>query len=98
VASLTGYYRAFAENNIPVDFVHRREIESSDLSHYELLMIPCPIILTPDAAAGLKKYMPQGGYLMAEARLARNSEHAYTADVIPGMALARSSVFAKQRS
>lgn len=86
-ASLTGYYRAFAENNIPVDFVHRRDVETADLSHYKLLIIPCPIILTPEAAAGLKKYVEQGGSLVSEARLAWNSEHAYTADVIPGMGL-----------
>lgn len=87
VASLTGYYRPFAENNIPVDFIHRRDLESADLSHYKLILIPCPIILTPQAAAGLKTYVERGGSLMSEARLAWNSEHAYTADVIPGMGL-----------
>jgi beta-galactosidase len=87
VASLTGYYRTFAENNIPVDFIHRREIETADLNRYKLIIIPCPIILTPEAAAGLKKYVEHGGSLMSEARLAWNSEHAYTADVIPGMGL-----------
>ena len=87
VASLTGYYRAFAENNIPVDFIHRRDLETADLLHYKLIIVPCPIILTPAAAAGLKKYVEQGGSLMTEARLAWNSEHAYTADVIPGMGL-----------
>jgi beta-galactosidase len=25
--SLMGYYRVFAENNIPVDFIHRNELE-----------------------------------------------------------------------
>jgi beta-galactosidase len=86
-ASLTGYYRAFAENNIPVDFVHRRDLETANLSHYKLLIFPCPIIVTPEAAAGLKKYVEQGGFLVSEARMAWNSEHAYSADVIPGMGL-----------
>jgi len=86
-ASLAGYYRVFAENNVPIDFIHRQEVESEDLSRYKLVIIPCPVILTPEAAAGLKRYVEQGGSLVSEARLAWNSEHAYTADVIPGMGL-----------
>ena len=94
--SLTGYYRAFAENNIPIDFIHRREVETADLSRYKLIMVPWPLILSPEAAAGLKKYVAQGGSLVSEARLAWNSEHAYTADVIPGMGL--SEVFGIQET
>ncbi len=86
-ASLTGYYRVFAENNIPVDFIHRQEVETTDLSRYKLIIIPCPVVLTREAAAGLKRYVEQGGSLVSEARLAWNSEHAYTASVIPGMGL-----------
>jgi len=85
--SMTGYYRAFAENNVPIDFIHVRDLESADLSHYKLIMVPWPVILRPEAAAGLKKYVTQGGSLVSEARMAWNSEHAYTADVIPGMGL-----------
>jgi beta-galactosidase len=85
--ALSGYYRAFAENNVPVDFIHRTEVESGDLSRYKLVIIPCPVILAPKAAAGLKRYVERGGSLVSEARLAWNSEHAYTADVIPGMGL-----------
>src|SRR5581483_10852460 len=75
------------ENNIAVDFIHRNQVETEDLSRYKLIIAPCPIILSPGAAAGLKKYVEQGGSLMSEARLAWNSEHAYTADAIPGMGL-----------
>ncbi|MGH9771583.1 MAG: beta-galactosidase trimerization domain-containing protein, partial [Candidatus Acidiferrales bacterium] len=85
--SLTGYYRAFAENNVPVDFIHILQVESSDLSRYKLVIIPCPVILTPEAAAGLKRYVERGGSMVSEARLAWNSEHAYTSYVIPGMGL-----------
>ena len=85
--SMTGYYRAFAENNVPIDFIHVRDLEGADLSQYKLIVIPWPVILRPEAAEGLKKYVAQGGSLVSEARLAWNSEHAYTADVIPGMGL-----------
>jgi beta-galactosidase len=94
--SLTGYYRAFAENNVPIDFIHRRDVESADLSHYKLIVVPWPVIISPEAAAGLKKYVAQGGSLVSEARMAWNSEHAYTADVIPGMGL--SEVFGIQET
>jgi beta-galactosidase len=87
VASLTGYYRPFAEHNVPVDFIHVRDLATGNLSQYRLIVFPCPIILSPEAAAGLKRFVEQGGSLMAEARLAWNSEHAYSADVIPGMGL-----------
>ena len=87
VASLTGYYRALAEHNVPVDFIHRRDLESGNLSQYKLIIFPCPIIMTREAAAGLKRYVEQGGSLLAEARLAWNSERAYSADVVPGMGL-----------
>jgi beta-galactosidase len=87
VTSLTGFYRPLAENNVPVDFIHRRDLETADLSQYKLIIFPCPILMTPEAAAGLKRYVERGGSLVAEARLAWNSEHAYSADVIPGMGL-----------
>lgn len=85
--SLTGYYRAFAENNVLVDFVHILKVESSDLSRYKLIIFPCPVILTPEAADSLKRYVERGGSLVSEARLAWNSGHAYTSEVIPGMGL-----------
>jgi beta-galactosidase len=85
--SLTGYYRAFTENNVPIDFIHVRDLEAANLAHYKLILLPWPVILSPEAAAGIKTYVAQGGSLVSEARLAWNSEHAYTADVIPGMGL-----------
>lgn len=94
--SMTGYYRAFAENNVPIDFIHVRQLEAGDLSHYRLILMPWPVILPSAAAAGLKKYVEQGGSLVSEARLAWNSDHAYTASVIPGMGL--SEVFGIQET
>ena len=55
-----GIFRPFAENNVPVDFIHGRDLESADLSQYKLIIFPCPIIVSPGAAAGLKRICRTG--------------------------------------
>ncbi len=85
--SLIGYYRVFAENNIPVDFIHRRDLESKDLSQYQLILLPWSMMFTEDAAEGVKRFVENGGYVAAEARLAWNDDRGYASDRIPGMGL-----------
>jgi beta-galactosidase len=85
--SLIGYYRVFMEHNIPVDFIHRTDLERGDLSRYALVIVPYPIMLTQAAATGLKRYVAQGGRAVAEARLAWNDERGFAAEVIPGAGL-----------
>ncbi len=92
--SLIGYYRVFAEHNIPVDFIHRRDLEDGDLSQYKLILLPWSLMFTKDAAEGLKQYVENGGFVAAEARLAWNDERGYASDRIPGMGL--SEVFGVQ--
>jgi len=85
--SLIGYYRVFTEHNIPVDFIHRSELERGDLSQYALIIVPYPIMLTQAGATGLRRFVEQGGHAVAEARLAWNDERGFAAEVIPGMGL-----------
>src|SRR6056297_908445 len=85
--SLIGYYRVFAENNIPVDFIHRRDFESEDLSQYKLVILPWSMMLTQEAADGVKNYVENGGFAVVEARTGWNDERGYSSDVIPGMGL-----------
>ncbi len=87
-ASLISYYRTFAENNIPVDFIHRRDLESRDLSQFKLIIVPYPLMFTQKAADGLKTFVANGGKVLAEARLAWNDERGFAASQIPGMGLA----------
>jgi beta-galactosidase len=82
--SLMGYYRVLADHNIPVDFVHRNELEAGDLSQYALLIVPYPLMFTQAAAQGLRRFVERGGFAVAEARLAWNDERGYAAEVIPG--------------
>ena len=94
--SLIGYYRALLEANIPMDFVHRRELEAGQLDGYKLLIVPYPIMFTQRAADGLKAFVEKGGHVVAEARLAWNDSSGYAAEVIPGMGL--SEVFGVRES
>jgi beta-galactosidase len=86
-SSLIGYYRVFAENNIPVDFIHRNELERGDVSQYGLIVVPYPIMFTEAAAAGLRRFVERGGVAVAEARPAWNDERGHAAEVIPGAGL-----------
>jgi beta-galactosidase len=85
--SLMGYYRVFASNNIPVDFIHRNELESGDLSQYSLIVVPYPIMFTDAAARGLRAFVERGGHAVAEARLAWNDDRGFAAPIIPGAGL-----------
>jgi len=85
--SLIGYYRFFAEHNIPIDFIHRNDLENRDVSQYKLIIVPYPLMFTQKGAAGLKSFVEQGGFVVAEARLAWNDERGYAALTIPGMGL-----------
>jgi beta-galactosidase len=85
--SLIGYYRVFADNNIPVDFIHRRDLEQGDLSQYKLIIVPYPLMFTQEAATSLKDYVAEGGHLLAEARFAWNDERGYATEIIPGMGM-----------
>jgi beta-galactosidase len=86
-SSLIGYYRVLAAHNIPVDFIHRNELERGDLSRYRLVIVPYPIMFTEAAADGLRRFVEAGGHAVAEARLAWNDDRGYAATVIPGAGL-----------
>ncbi|GMV98691.1 MAG: hypothetical protein AMXMBFR83_30390 [Phycisphaerae bacterium] len=86
--SLIGYWRALWEANVPVDFIHRRQVEAGELSGYRLLIVPYPVMWTQKAADGLREFVRKGGCAVAEARLAWNDERGYAAEAIPGMGLA----------
>ncbi len=84
---LVGYYRSFAENNVPVEFVHRKDLERDDVSQYDLLIVPYPLMMTRNAADGLARYVEQGGRAVAEARLGWNDERGFASEILPGLGL-----------
>ena len=89
INSLIGYYRFLTEQNIAVDFIHRRDVESADLSQYKLVIVPYALMVTRKMADGIKTYVENGGYAFSEARLAWNDNRGYTDGVIPGFGLSK---------
>ena len=89
INSLIGYYRFLSDQNIPVDFIHRIDLESGDLSQYKLIIVPYALMFNRQAAEGLKEFIKRGGYVLSEARLAWNDERGYSSTVIPGLGLSK---------
>ncbi len=87
INSLIGYYRFLSDQNIPVDFIHRLDLESGSLSQYKLIIVPYALMFNKKAAEGLKKFVKEGGHVLSEARLAWNDERGYSSPVIPGLGL-----------
>jgi beta-galactosidase len=85
--SLIGYFRAFADRNVPVDFIHREHIERGEVAQYDLVIVPWPIMITREMANGLKSFVENGGYVFAEARIGWNDERGYASEIIPGLGL-----------
>ncbi|TVR74826.1 MAG: hypothetical protein EA408_01930 [Marinilabiliales bacterium] len=85
--SLIGYFRAYADNNVPVDFIHREHLEKQELSQYKLVIIPWPIMITREAAEGIRAFVENGGYVLAEARIGWNDDRGYASEIIPGLGL-----------
>jgi beta-galactosidase len=87
--SMMGLHRVFFEANIPVDFVGPEQVAGDKLSAYKILFLPFPVMLPRDVAAGVQRYIENGGAVVAEARLAWNDERGLAADTIPGFGLDR---------
>jgi len=85
--SLLGVYRAFFENQIPVDFVHPAALDRDHLRQYKILFLPYPVMLPEGVANAVKEYVKQGGTVVAEARLAWNDARGYASPVVPGFGL-----------
>ncbi len=82
--SLEGIYRAFFEQQIPVDFVHSPALDPHRLAQYKILFLPYPVMLSESVGAAVKQYIADGGTVVAEARLAWNNERGFASAVIPG--------------
>ncbi|MGE5206853.1 MAG: beta-galactosidase trimerization domain-containing protein, partial [Chlamydiota bacterium] len=85
--SLLGLHRMFLEEQIPVDFVHPQDVVSSRLGQYKIVFLPYPVMLAKDVAEGIRRYVENGGTVVAEARLAWNDARGIASDVIPGAGL-----------
>lgn len=86
-SALTGIYRALLGENIPVDFIHINDFAKGDLKNYKLIFMPFSIMMTSEIAEGAKKFVHQGGKLVAEVRPGWSDEKGQCSEVIPGLGL-----------
>lgn len=83
--SLMGFYRALFEKNIPVDFIHVRQVENGELQQYKLLYLPFSITLPEDAYIEIEKFVQNGGTVIADARFGwLKAEDMLRGERIPG--------------
>ncbi|HEU4983019.1 MAG TPA: beta-galactosidase [Acidobacteriaceae bacterium] len=87
IDSAMGLHLAFAREQIPVDFVSTQEVAAGKLGQYRILFVPFPVMLSANVAEGIRRYVKNGGTVVAEARLAWNDERGFASPIIPGMGL-----------
>ncbi len=85
--SAVGLHQAFAQEQIPVDFVSTQEVARDRLGQYKVLFVPFPVMLSKAVANGIKHYVQGGGTVVAGARLAWNNQRGFASAVIPGLGL-----------
>lgn len=87
IDSAMGLHLAFAKAQIPTDFVSTQQVAAGKLGQYRILFVPFPVMLSANVAEGIRRYVENGGTVVAEARLAWNDERGFASDIIPGMGL-----------
>lgn len=87
IDSAMGLHLAFAQEQIPVDFVSTQQVAEDKLSQYKILFVPYPVMLSANVAEGIRRYVENGGTVVAEARLAWNDERGFASPIIPGIGL-----------
>jgi beta-galactosidase len=85
--SLLGVHRAIFPKNVPLDYVHIDHLTPAQLKQYKLVIAPYPLMLPEKSGATFRRYVEDGGTLVAEARLGWNNERGLAAERIPGMGL-----------
>jgi beta-galactosidase len=85
--SLMGLYRAFFEEQVPVDFVEPQDLIGPHSNQYKILFVPYPVMLSKQTAEAIKQFVAGGGTAVAEARLAWNDERGFASNIIPGFGL-----------
>ena len=70
-----------------MDFVSTQQVAADKLSQYKILFVSYPVMLSANVAEGIRRYVENGGTVVAEARLAWNDERGFASPIIPGIGL-----------
>lgn len=81
-----GMYKALMDMGVNVDFLHITDL-CKDLSRYKLMLIPFSIALDERSAEAIKKYVANGGTVLADGRIGWMKEDGSLCEKIPGLGL-----------
>ncbi|MCE5218444.1 beta-galactosidase [bacterium] len=84
VDSLSGYYRAFWDANLPVDVIHEEYVDADLLARYKVIILPNPAALAQEVRKPLMDYVRQGGTLLSDPYLCAFNHDLSLAREVPG--------------
>jgi len=88
VDCLSGYYRMFWDENVPVDVIHEGFIPAGGLSRYRLIVLPNPVALADPLPELLREYVAGGGTVLSDPYLCAFNPDCSLASEAPGGGLA----------
>lgn len=86
IHSMTGYYRMFWDENIPVDVIH--ESFPGDLNKYKMIILPSAFAIEPSFAEKLREYIENGGTVLSEHSFGMFTETFKMSYQVPGCGFA----------
>lgn len=84
IDSVSGYYRMFWEENIPVDILHEDFMTKEDIMRYKLVILPLPAALSANARQVLESYVKQGGNLLSDPYFCPYTTDFHLDECVPG--------------
>ncbi|MBE3576591.1 MAG: beta-galactosidase [Limnochordales bacterium] len=85
--SLLGAYRSLFENHHPADFLHIDLLAQGKVDGYKLIYLPFALAMPPEATAVLRRFVEDGGVVVAEARTGWNDPTGRCGTAVPGVGL-----------
>ncbi|MDT7902568.1 MAG: beta-galactosidase [Caldivirga sp.] len=85
--AILGVYRVLFNGNYNVDVVSIRQVEGGDVGRYKVLIAPTSLVLTPQSASGIRRFVNGGGYLIADSRFGSIKSDGYIDSSTPAYGL-----------
>ncbi len=83
IDSISGYYKMFWEENIPVDILH--EEFCKDLERYKVIILPSPYAVSEECAVKIKEYIKDGGIFISDPYFGAFDKQYKLSYAVPGM-------------
>jgi beta-galactosidase GanA len=84
IDSMSGYYRMFWEDNVPVDILHEDHMDAALMRGYGLVVLPFPAALSRNARAALSEYVRAGGTILSDPYFSPYTDNFWLDTRVPG--------------